>query len=120
MNGNLNSKGDNGEVIREKIRSQHFRDTEVELDLYLDLENEGLFRMKRVGYKVDEKYEAQIRGINKCSQITNGWIPHFAYYGGENRQEVQMASIDPKYYGQVLDVQWGNWSEQANVITDWD
>ena len=99
-------KGFNGELIRKKIKTKHFVDTEIELDIYLDLDDKnGQFRMKRVGYTNDDKNEVYLDGIKKCPNAENGWIPHFVF-GHRGGQEIQIAKINPKYYGQNLDLGW--------------
>lgn len=96
-----------GEKIKTKIGTGHFREKEVELDIYLDLDNDGLLKIKKVGDTEDMLRTVQINGINKCPQLTNGWIPHFDFYGGnDNGEEVQIATIDWTCYGKALDLEW--------------
>ena len=102
-----NLTGTNGEILRENIRTEHFNGTEVELDVCLDLDNNGLLKIKNIANKEEDQYEAQVSGINKCPQLSNGWIPQFDFYGGnDNAQEVQMAKINPRFYGKPLDINW--------------
>ena len=76
--------------------------------LDLDSDNDGLVKMKRVGYQEDDiDYEVCITGINKCPQNNNGWIPHFLFDSAkDNGIEIQVAKIDKEYYGKALDLGW--------------
>ena len=100
-------KGPNGESIREKINCNHFCDGNQEIDIFVDCDN-GILRIKRVGYSDDTKYEFEINGINRCSENRNGdWIPHFIFssnYG--NGQKISMARIDSSHYGKTRNIAW--------------
>ena len=87
----------------------HFKDKEIEIDLYLNTHNDGSIAMKRVNYSwLDlDKYEVLITGINKCPNNTNGWIPHFVFRGeSNNQQSIQCARINKKYYRKSLNLNW--------------
>ena len=92
--------GDNGEQIREKIDLKHFRDGNMDIDIYLDA-NEGTMRMKRVGFSDDEKHEVEINNINNCPQNVNGgWIPHFVFSPDSlNAQKLKICVMNPSFYG---------------------
>ena len=103
-------KGENGEVIRKKINVDHFIETKLEIDLLLNLNNDGSLAMKRVNYSswfTSYKYEVFINGINKCPDNTNGWIPCFVFSSYPyNKQSLQCARINKEYYGKSLNSNW--------------
>ena len=101
-----NLTGDNGEKIRNKINMRHFKDGDVEIDIYLDAD-QGLMRMKRVGFEDDDKYEAEFRNINNCPDNKDGWIAHFCFeISRDCDQEIRMAIIDKSWYGDEKEIIW--------------
>ena len=100
-------KGPNGERIREKIKCDHFSDGNQEIDVFIDCDN-GILRVKRVGYSNDTKHEVDIKGIDKCPENRNGgWIPHFIFpFQGYDEYKITMARVNPSHYGKTRNIAW--------------
>ena len=99
-------KGNNGEIIRERIELDHFNEGDIEIDIYLDADKR-ILKMKRVGYLDEEKYEAMITNLYTGNN-KEGWIPNFAF-GGSAREEQQIRIariVDISLYGQEAGIEW--------------
>lgn len=103
-----NLKGEHGEVVTMQVQKEIFQGKNIELDIYLDLENDGLLKFKKIGCDEEDDwiYETQMHGLTKCEGIYNGWIPHFALFGNNNNGQVQIAKIDVDCYGKTMNLNW--------------
>ena len=102
--------GGNKEKIREKINLDHFSEGDVLIDIYFDsMVDGGIMKIKRVGYKDGDKYEAQINNINNCKHNKKkAWIPCFVFsgYSSDNFQAVMISCVPPSYYGVEKEISW--------------
>ncbi len=93
--------GENNEKIKDKIKKNFFMANNMEIDIYLDVD-EGILKMTKTG-DVEPDFDAQIDGINNGGN-KNGWIPHIAV---QNRfQNIRIAKINPSWYGIKKDIKW--------------
>ena len=98
--------GENGEEIRESIKLDHFKEGDMEIDIYLDADKR-ILKMKRVGYLDEEKYEPMITNLYTGNN-KQGWIPNFTFgYDSGQEQQIRIARIvDISLYGQQTAIEW--------------
>ena len=96
-----------------KIQMNHFVEVNVKIDIYFNSDNDGILKIKRVGFSDDLKHEVLIKGINNCPENKgwwgkiNGWIPHFVFSSYSRcEQKIQIARIDKSWYGMSKSIRW--------------
>ena len=103
--------GGNKEKIRKLINLGHFLEGDVLIDIYLNLLFDGgIMKIKRVGYKDGDEYEAQINNISNCKDnYHNAWIPCFVFSSDyDNEQGVMIGSVPPSWYGVEKQIEWND------------
>ena len=107
-----NLTGIQGEKLNKKYNTDYFKNVTI---LYVDIyynhnEEEGLMKMRRLGYQDEnaDDYEIKISGINKSIENKEKeWIPHFVFDDmRDNKQRISFASIPSSWYGIMHDIDW--------------
>ena len=94
-----------GEKIRKKIDTTHFKNNNIEVDLYLDCD-EGIFRLCVVGMELNDDTEVEIVGLNNSGN-KNGWVPNVIFSSKPSELTVRCCKIySNEYYGKQLEIEW--------------
>ena len=91
-------------TIRNKINTKHFAEDDIEVDLYLDCDDD-FFRLCVVGMEINNKTEVEISGLNRCGN-QNGWVPHLIFTFEAKSVGIRCCEIDAQCYGKKMDISW--------------
>ena len=75
---------------------KHFQIKNVDVDLYLDVD-QRMLKLCVVGVSGEDE-EVYINGLCNSENI-EGWVPHLLFETVSNRQSVRVGSVDSGCYG---------------------